>query len=83
MPKYIFGDAKLDIGGVGPEQVAAKVNELSGGVRAVKAIEVSQGLNVCEQTVATLLAQAETLGLVRRVDAWRWLPTEITGDAIT
>ena len=78
MPRYVFGDAKLDIGGVGPEQVAAKVRELSGDVRAVRASEVSQVLHVSEQTIAMLLAQAEMLGLVRRFDAWRWLPTDIT-----
>ncbi len=81
MAKYIFGDAKLDIGGVGDEQVANAVRELSNGKGAVKAIQVSRALHVSEPTVAALLAQAELLGFVRRVDAWRWMPGDLSGVA--
>ena len=83
MAKYVFGVAKLDIGGIGVEQVAAKVSELSGGVRGVKCIEISQALHVSEQTVSPLLAQASMLGLVRRIDAFRWLPGEFAADLTT
>ncbi len=54
MPKYIFGDAKLDIGGIGPERVAAKVSELSIGVRVVQGIVISRALDITTHVVATL-----------------------------